>query len=1229
MSCRRKTAGLLIKMKTRRLLCFFISFVVLLASCGGTEQPPNTSDLTETVPVSGEPTETVKEPDPMDDEELETTDEKNGYFYDSFTSEDGGLKWKPDNNSSVTYPGGTLKISTEYYDGDSSVERKSFLALGDNFKAEFRMKVTDEGKRVGFVCGMGDRRIFAFIYPDAMLIQTASGPLDEIVLPIYNDWHTYSFIADEGVVHFYFDGEYVVTFDPQKTGSAKMNFFASCVTSHPTVYLIDYVSYTPFSAGPVMLLDIDDGAVYDGNELTLTAKASADTAASGGEVSYYANGVKIGSSSKKGTAYSFDWENVSPGTYSLRAECGGVMSPPVLVTFGSAESSTPGVVRAAEYEVSSASELFTSYELDFLRDGDAAELTACDGFYGLDISWNGNVMTIAARDGSVTAEAGKGRYNILSDSGFCTVYYENNFLTDFFMPACKVSSLPGASGISDLTVEAYGKTYLSLKSETGKSGRELGDFGDCYALLFSADSGADSSISLFDGKYRTDIEIRDGSVFAWDNPKLTAGRRDLGNAPAGVHIWRLTVEGGIGRIWCDNNWFASLRLQPSSAGRYIVSTGTNEVRLTSLDERYYADISFTDRDASEYFDVCGDGWLIDDGKFSASGAVVATNNLFALDFSYEAKTDFSDKNSGYFYLLAAYTNEYSGLCAGYDFSGSEFKIISLTSKGKTVLASGKGSVSEKTVLKIVRSGKQVTLFADGDEKISAKYSDITPARAGFMTDGGAAVSRVSYRGDGFLQKSVSSQSVGGNVSPQIIEIGDKLYMTSGQKNTWESDDGGITWKTASGLDFSGFSNNMIATEDGKIVSICQTGSNRILKDVAKVSRDGGMTWTSYDLQALASYRITMNCKLVKSESGRLFFISGASGHAVEHSSIGEVYYSDNGTIWKKSQTDLSYRSTHMNLQENVIVDLGNGVLRMFARSDRGFLYFSDSHDNGITWETEFHPSVFASVESAFNIVRDYETGLLWMAWEYSCENDHGTVQYPRTRVALAVSRNGGTDWEYVSDIDETYFSACNHYNIGIAVTHESVFVTVVKVTPTQSGNELRNFVTRIDKTTASERTLLRFPGLDRYNAPENQSKWFENLLGRAIVVADGLAVIGGYEYTDIEYCGFDTYIPLSRIADVAGMTFSGSKDTFTLSLGNAKYTFNVGSDICGVKNGGGIKMSSPVLKSGGEPCITLRDTINLLNWQTAGDEWYSAAYYSPYPINFGFAVRNTHIQAVK
>ena len=103
-----------------------------------------------------------------------------------------------------------------------------------------------------------------------------------------------------------------------------------------------------------------------------------------------------------------------------------------------------------------------------------------------------------------------------------------------------------------------------------------------------------------------------------------------------------------------------------------------------------------------------------------------------------------------------------------------------------------------------------------------------------------------------------------------------------------------------------------------------------------------------------------------------------------------------------------------------------------GKPSASFLYYSDSFDNGETWDLDFKPTQFASVCSAFNVERDPDTGYIWLAWEYNCENDNGTVQYPRTRIGLAVSTDNGETW----DTDNILWDKGPSHDLGYPCTME-------------------------------------------------------------------------------------------------------------------------------------------------------------------------------------------------
>jgi sialidase-1 len=95
-------------------------------------------------------------------------------------------------------------------------------------------------------------------------------------------------------------------------------------------------------------------------------------------------------------------------------------------------------------------------------------------------------------------------------------------------------------------------------------------------------------------------------------------------------------------------------------------------------------------------------------------------------------------------------------------------------------------------------------------------------------------------------------------------------------------------------------------------------------------------------------------------------------------------------------------------QEPGIVELANGDLWMYIRTDLGSQFACVSHDKGITW-TEPQPTTLASPLSPASVERIPGSEDLVCVW-----NDH-TGRHPfrpgkRTPLAIAVSGDGGATW---------------------------------------------------------------------------------------------------------------------------------------------------------------------------------------------------------------------------
>jgi len=121
---------------------------------------------------------------------------------------------------------------------------------------------------------------------------------------------------------------------------------------------------------------------------------------------------------------------------------------------------------------------------------------------------------------------------------------------------------------------------------------------------------------------------------------------------------------------------------------------------------------------------------------------------------------------------------------------------------------------------------------------------------------------------------------------------------------------------------------------------------------------------------------------------------------------------DNGASWHRNldaQKGYNQVGSRISVQEPGVVELRDGQLMMFCRTDAGSQYLSYSHDRGESW-VPLKPSDIISPQSPASIKRIPSTGHLLMAW-----NNHRGIDAQlygkRTPLCVAVSRDEGRTWE--------------------------------------------------------------------------------------------------------------------------------------------------------------------------------------------------------------------------
>ncbi|HUU16385.1 MAG TPA: sialidase family protein [Sedimentisphaerales bacterium] len=184
-----------------------------------------------------------------------------------------------------------------------------------------------------------------------------------------------------------------------------------------------------------------------------------------------------------------------------------------------------------------------------------------------------------------------------------------------------------------------------------------------------------------------------------------------------------------------------------------------------------------------------------------------------------------------------------------------------------------------------------------------------------------------------------------------------------------------------------------------------------------ISTDEAETWSqpTVCITDKVGYYVLNNDRAVQLRAGRLILpVAWHQGPGQGRDTAGVImcYLSDdNGKTWRRSKDSFKGygpNGQRITVQEPGVVELKDGRLMMFMRTNAGSQYICYSQDGGETW-SKAQPSNLASPLSPASIKHIPWTGDLLCVW-----NDHsGVHNYPegrRTPLCLAVSKDEGKTW---------------------------------------------------------------------------------------------------------------------------------------------------------------------------------------------------------------------------
>jgi len=220
----------------------------------------------------------------------------------------------------------------------------------------------------------------------------------------------------------------------------------------------------------------------------------------------------------------------------------------------------------------------------------------------------------------------------------------------------------------------------------------------------------------------------------------------------------------------------------------------------------------------------------------------------------------------------------------------------------------------------------------------------------------------------------------------------------------------------------------------------------------RVSSDEATTWSAPIDVIPASepgYYVVNNDRVIQLSSGRLIVpaaLHTASAGATLTSQADSVfspygqifcYLSDDaGATWHRGQQVLAKAlpgGERAMVQEPGLIELQDGRIMIFSRTDAGSQYIAYSRDQGQSW-SPLHASDIISPCSPASIARIPSTGDLLMVW-----NNHADIPDElvgkRTPLTSAISRDEGDTWIGVRDIETHPFGWYCYTAIAFAGEH--------------------------------------------------------------------------------------------------------------------------------------------------------------------------------------------------
>lgn len=264
---------------------------------------------------------------------------------------------------------------------------------------------------------------------------------------------------------------------------------------------------------------------------------------------------------------------------------------------------------------------------------------------------------------------------------------------------------------------------------------------------------------------------------------------------------------------------------------------------------------------------------------------------------------------------------------------------------------------------------------------------------------------------------------------QILFIYTRFYGGSGDHSqallaSRISTDKGKTWSKEDKIELSNEGNlnvmsvSLMRLADGRIALFyLRKNSDVDCIPYMRISTDEAQTWgDAVRCIETDGYHVLNNSRVIQLKSGRIIMpvaLHGSTGKGITAKADILCYFSDDaGKTWQKSQTVAN--PENIVLQEPGVVELKNGSIMLYCRTDAGFQYFSKSNNSGESWSPIEEGNIKSPLSPA-TIKRIPASGDLLLVWNNNFEK--GRDGGKRTPLNIAISKNEGKTWEKIKTIE--------------------------------------------------------------------------------------------------------------------------------------------------------------------------------------------------------------------